>query len=700
MEQAGDKILQTLEYTGIRSIVKLYCASPLGRNLAERLVPIDSIEKVRRALTQVTEMAGYLEGEKRLPLRGAIDAVNVIEQARGKNRTIEPKELYSIAVHLGCAARLQAELKEGFSGKRELETLLAKIPDLEDLEAEITRTVDANGEVLSSASPRLTAVRQKKERLQNEVRRKAEGLLSNRDVARYLQDANITLRNDRMVLPVRIECRHQIKGILHDYSASGQTAFIEPEVLVEKQNLIERKRAQERKEITTILWARTRRLIEVLEEVRAGQRIMAWLDFTQARALYSMDFGMKAPEVREEGVLILRQARHPLLLHMAFRNAEGPMEDKRASARDQVVPINLHLGDRFDVLVITGPNTGGKTVTLKTAGLLSLMAASGLHVPVDEGTSIPFFHRILADIGDEQDLAQSLSTFSSHMQRISGIIERADMKTLVLLDELGTGTDPLEGEALGRAIMKYLLQTGAKVLVSTHLSKLKEFAFTSPRVENGSVEFNPDTLKPTFHLRIGVPGESNAIRIARRLGLPESILREAEEGLEMPEQGMRQLMDAVQRIRIQTEHSLEKTQQEAQTLQKLREQAEDHEKEAAFKRSILDQEAEREIEKCLRDGRDRILSILRKLKNLPAGDRKYVEELERAAMEMTERSPLSLKRKHFVEGLKKGDLVYIPRFREKCRVIRIWKKEGTIEVDYRNLSVKVAKDEVMWPHWY
>jgi DNA mismatch repair protein MutS2 len=365
-----------------------------------------------------------------------------------------------------------------------------------------------------------------------------------------------------------------------------------------------------------------------------------------------------------------------------------------------VVPVDLHLGDRFDVMVITGPNTGGKTVTLKTVGLLSLMAAAGLHLPAAQGTRVPYFRRVLADIGDEQDLAQSLSTFSSHVKRISRILDEADAHSLVLMDELGTGTDPLEGEALGRAILKYLVRSRARVLVSTHLSKLKEFAFSSDRVENACVEFDPDTLKPTFRLSIGMPGESNALRIARRLGIPDAVVRDAESVLETGDSELKSLMDEVQRIRIQSEKALGKTRRDQETAHRIREKTEAHEKEIAFKRSVLEEEAEREIDECLRRSREEAMALIPKLQNLPAPYGEHVEALKEVLDRIVEHSPLGRKRRRFVDSLKKGDMVYLPRYREKCQVLKIYKKEDCVEVAYRGLSMKVPAQEIMWPHWF
>ncbi|MHC4942967.1 MAG: endonuclease MutS2 [Planctomycetota bacterium] len=698
--EISEKILKTLEFDAVRNRLKNYAKSLLGRGVADRLVPFDAFEKADRALKQVEEMKTYLLEEGRFPFQGAADAVGIIQAARENNKSIDPEELYKVGAMLTCARLLALTLREGIEERPELARLLDRLEDLEDLEAEIQRTVDARGQVQSSASPQLADIRREIEQLTQQIRRKAEGLISERELARYLQDDHIRIRNGKVVLPVRTECRHQVRGILHGYSASGNTVFIEPEILVEKQNTLEKRKVYETREINKILWERTRRLMDLFEEVRNNQRVLAWLDFTFARARFSLDYDLRAPQLTLDRIFVLREARHPLLLAWSFERAEGSVEQRRSIALEEIVPFHLHLGDRFDLLVITGPNTGGKTVTLKSAGLIALMAASGLHVPVQEGTKVPYFSTILADIGDEQDLSQNLSTFSSHMQRISEILEKADERSLVLIDELGTGTDPLEGEALGRAILKFLKTAQANVLVSTHLSKLKEFAYSQPRVENACMEFDPDSLMPTFNLRIGMPGESNAIVIARRLGIAPAILEDAEEALAVEDGQLKALMDDVQRIRIQTERTLEKSRSDAVETERLKEVMAEKEREIAFRMSKLETEAEREIDECLRKGREEALAWVNKLKNLPDPHKTDVRALEETLDRMLERSPLGVKRRKYLESLKKGDEVYIPRYREKCRVLKVYRKEDCVEVAYRNLAVKVPAHEVMWPHWY
>lgn len=693
-------ILKTLEFDVVREILSGFCSSPLGRTEAERLEPRDNLSDVQTLLDQASEMKDYLLRGGIFSSRGALDATAAVDRALEMNRAVDPDGLCRVAGLLACSSRIRSSLRNEQDAMPEVWRVVSTMEDLSDLEEEINRTVDQQGRVLDTASEKLAALRAKKEDLKSEIRRRAEGLLSDSSIARWLQDRSVRLRNNRYVLPVRAESRPRVKGVVHGYSATGNTVFVEPEILVERQNRFEKLRVRENREVSRILWERTRTLIDFLEPVRNIQRAVSWLDLTYGRARYSIEYRLTAPEMCAQPLIVLRDARHPILLKMAYEKEDDQSDARIESARAAVVPLNVHLGERFDILVITGPNTGGKTVALKTTGLLALMAASGLHIPAAAGSRLTVFSRVLADIGDEQDIFQSLSTFSSHIKRIGQILDSADTRTLVLLDELGSGTDPQEGEALGRAILADLLRRGVKVLASTHLSKLKEFAFSNDGVENGCMEFNPDTLQPTFQLKIGMPGESNALRIALRLGVPKAILDEAAQSLSSHFEGVRELMDGIARARIQVEAELDRTREEAQDLKELKEKITHTQSEVAQKKAFLEEQAEREIDRAVRHAREEALEIVRKLHNVPAPHKALVADLEQTLRSMLERTPLSGKRRAYIDTLRKGDLVYIPRFREKCRVIKVRKKESKVEVEYRNMVVDIAFDEVIWPHWF
>lgn len=693
-------ICDTLEFQAIRDTVVSYCSSPLGRAIAGNLQPSRKYGLVATMIRQVTEMCRFLENGGQFPSRGARDAVSLLESAVEMNHAMDPEGLRVVCDLIACSRRIKKNLVELEEELPELIKVLKGVEDLTGLESELNRTVDGAGKVLDSASPRLARIRLQMESLAAEIRRKAEACLGDRIVASCLQEAKLRIRDDRFVVAVRYEARRRVKGIIHGYSSSGSTVFIEPEVLLEPQNRLEEARVREAREISRILWETTRLLMEKLKPLRTLQRAVAWLDFTYGRARYTIEYGLAAPELDRDGKLDLREARHPVLLKMAFDRIEGSPEERIAHAHREVVPLDIHLGQRFHILVITGPNTGGKTVALKAAGLCTLMALAGLHVPVAPGSVVPFASAVLADIGDEQDIFQNLSTFSSHMKRIREIVETADSRSLVLLDELGSGTDPQEGEALGRAILTFLLARQAKVLVSTHLSRLKEFAFSNDGVENGCMEFDPDSLKPTFNLRIGMPGESNAIRIARRLGIPGAILDEAEESLSSSRGKEHLLMDGIARARIQVESELTEAQNKTREMERLKEEAATDKEQISRKKAILEEEAEREIDTCLRRSQEEIRSILTRLQFVPEQHKEAVRELEEVVDGIAERTALAAKRREFIKTLRKGDLVYIPRYREKCRVVRLKKKDKKLEVQYRNLLVDIAFSDVMWPHWF
>jgi DNA mismatch repair protein MutS2 len=367
------------------------------------------------------------------------------------------------------------------------------------------------------------------------VQTQIKRLLRDPEVRKVLRYPNATMSGVHYVLPVAVNHRHKVTGVVHRTSSTGETVYIEPAGIAHLSAERAVLKGEEDREVRRILRQLSGEVARVAKPLTVALDVMARLDFITARAKFSRDYRMTAPDVNTEGRLWLRQARHPLLEHL-FRgqrggNAETIPEPATTAERQEVVPIDVRLGIGFNMLVITGPNTGGKTVTLKTTGLLCLMAQSGMHVPAAEGSTVPVFRDILADIGDEQSLEQSLSTFSSHVSRIAAILRECGPDTLVLLDELGAGTDPTEGAALGRAILDALDQCGCRAMVTTHLGDLKTYAFANERAENGAVEFDAETLRPTYRLHIGQFGMSNALKIARRLKLPRDLLRRAEKYL-------------------------------------------------------------------------------------------------------------------------------------------------------------------------
>lgn len=514
--------LELLQFDKVRELLAGYAASSLGRDLARQTEPSTDLSAVRREQSLTTEMVSALGLGQAPPFTGLHD-VRLLARRAAIGTMLTAEQLIEVAETLTCTGaiyRYRMRLSETLTG---LIDMLSGIEDLGTVGKTIGGCIDGRGHVLDMASRELAAVRQKLFDLEEKVKSEIKRLLRDPKLREILSYPNATVSGDHYVLPVSANHRHKVQGVVHRVSNTGETVFIEPASIanlsVERVTL----KAEEDREVKRVLRRLSTEVGKVAKPLGYSLDVIAKLDLITARARYSRDFGMWEPDVNADGRLWLRQARHPLLESL-FR-AEGLPEPRK------VVPIEMRLGLGFNLLVITGPNTGGKTVTLKTTGLLCVMAQCGMHVPAGEGSHVPVFKHILSDIGDEQSLEQSLSTFSSHVSRIASIFETADEHSLVLLDELGAGTDPTEGAALGRAILDQLDKVGCRAIVTTHLGDLKTYAFNNERAENGAVEFDIETMRPTYRLHIGQFGMSNALKIARRLKLPKELLKRAHKYL-------------------------------------------------------------------------------------------------------------------------------------------------------------------------
>ena len=514
--------LDLLGFDKLRELLAGYTASSLGGDLARQIEPSTDAPTIRKEIALVTEMVTAL-GLNQAPPFGGLHDVRLIARRAAIGTMLSADQLIEVAEALNCTGamyRYRMRLAEHLAG---LIDHLSGIEDLGTVGKSIGGCIDGRGHVLDMASRDLAAVRQKLFDLEEKVKSEIKRLLRDPKLREILSYPNATVSGDHYVLPVAVNHRHKVQGVVHRVSNTGETVFIEPasvaNLSVERATL----KAEEDREVKRVLRRLSTEVGRVSKPLGYSLEVIAELDLVTARARYSRDFGMWEPDVNAEGRLWLRQARHPLLESL-FR-AEGRAEPR------QVVPIEMRLGIGFNQLVITGPNTGGKTVTLKTTGLLCVMAQCGMHIPAGEGSQVPVFKHILSDIGDEQSLEQSLSTFSSHVSRIATIFEIADSDSLVLLDELGAGTDPTEGAALGRAILDQLDIVVCRAIVTTHLGDLKTYAFNNDRAENGAVEFSVETLRPTYRLHIGQFGMSNALKIAKRLKLPKELLKRAHKYL-------------------------------------------------------------------------------------------------------------------------------------------------------------------------
>jgi DNA mismatch repair protein MutS2 len=503
-----ERTLRVLEYQKIIDRLESYATSILGKELAGGLMPLTDPVRIEEGLRVTSEAVQILVKAERPPLGGIFDIRPHIKKA-SINGILAPTELLEVGATLRASRLMREFLMDKGDGLEFLPEWGGRLGSFPVLERELDRCIGPGGEILDSASSTLHSLRSQMKVLQGRIRDKLDGIIRSSDNGKYLQELIVTMRNDRYVIPVKQEYRGLFPGIVHDQSASGATLFIEPMSVVEINNQLRIVETEETEEIHRILSDLSGRVQDVSVSLLSSLEILGRLDLAFAKGHYSLAMDGIQPALNLDAKLDLRNARHPLLA-------------------GKVVPISVSLGKDFDTLVITGPNTGGKTVTLKTIGLLTLMAQAGLHIPASAGSEIAVFEKIFCDIGDEQSIEQSLSTFSSHLTQIVKIIEGAgDPRCLVLLDELGAGTDPTEGAALAMSILTHLHQLNVRTVATTHYSELKAFAYQTPGIENASVEFDIQTLKPTYHLLIGIPGSSQAFEIASKLGLSGPIIERA-----------------------------------------------------------------------------------------------------------------------------------------------------------------------------
>ena len=507
-----ERSLRVLEFTKIRDKLKGLAISELGARVCEALTPFRDLPEIKTAQEETEEAVTLLTYLPHHPLVPFEDIGRELRLA-ALGSTLPPKALLNIAEVMRASRAARDALVTDRENTPRITALGSELSTFRRLEDEIFAAILAEDEIADHASSELATIRRHMRRCNERVREKLNGMIHNPAFAKHLQDAIITMRNDRYVLPVRMESRAFVPGLIHDQSASGATLFIEPLAAVEIGNDLKQWIAKEKIEIERILQVFSAHVTPEAPMLQHNLNVLAKLDFLFAKGLLAKEMRAVQPKINDRGFIRIVKGRHPLI---------GPQ---------QVVPIDLWIGDAFTCLVVTGPNTGGKTVTLKTVGLFTLMAQAGLQVPADLGTELSVFEDVFADIGDEQSIEQSLSTFSSHMTNIVSIMERVTPRSMALFDELGAGTDPTEGAALAQSILNALLETKTRTLATTHYSELKAFALTTEGVENASVEFDVETLRPTYRLSIGIPGKSNAFEISKRLGLPDVLIGAAREML-------------------------------------------------------------------------------------------------------------------------------------------------------------------------
>ena len=681
MSELFEKSMSTLELPRVLELLASCAVTDEGKERALRLRPMTDLDDVRRAQEETTAAV------KLLVLRGTpgfagIHPVAASLQRADMGGSLNTRELLEIAAVLR-AARTAGDYGAG-EEKSPISHLFHALTPNKFLEETITNSIIGEDELADSASPELASIRRHMRATEAKVREILQKIISSNQ-SKYLQESIITIRSDRYVVPVKSEYKNSIPGLVHDVSSSGSTFFIEPMGVVKANNELRELAAKEKKEIERILAELSAQCAAHKEDILEDYQLLIWLDAIFARAKLSLKLECTEPRLSDK-FLKLRGARHPLL------------DQKKAVAND------LELGERFDTLVITGPNTGGKTVTLKTMGLITLMAQCGLHIPAKDDSTVRIYDRVLADIGDEQSIAQSLSTFSSHMTNIVGILKEADDKTLILFDELGAGTDPVEGAALAAAIIESARGLGAQVAATTHYAELKVYAMTTPGVENASCEFNVETLAPTYRLVMGIPGKSNAFAISRRLGLPEYIIDKAAARLDAENVRFEDVLTRLDQQRQEMEKERDEARRLKLEMEQSAEKAREYREKLEAERSKVVEKAQAEARAIIEEARaasDLALSELKEMKkrqdkldwqqvnDTRAESRRLLNEAERniggPAKEIEPPPP--------TRPAVAGDTVELVKMGTKATVLSV-NKDGSLQLQAGILKISAKQDEV------
>ena len=687
MSEMFEKSIRTLELPRVLEALSQQAVSPEGKDRCLRLRPETQTEEVLRLLDQ-TDAARTMIGLYGAPSFSGVKSVAEALSRADRGGSLNTGELLRIADLLNAARRAREYFNEKAEASTAIDHLFLSLRGNRFLEEKIKRCIPEEGAIADAASPELADIRRHMRQAQARSREILQRIISSPSYARILQETIITQRDGRFVVPVKAEHKGDLPGLIHDVSSTGATVFVEPMGVVQANNQFIELQAREQKEIDRILAELSADAADHKRDIQEDYELLVRLDVIFARGQLSYKMDACRPEIRRNGSIHLRRARHPLL------------DPQKA------VPIDIELGEAFDTLVITGPNTGGKTVSLKTLGLLTLMTQCGLHIPVGDRSAISVYEHVLADIGDEQSIEQSLSTFSAHMTNIVDILEEADSSSLILFDELGAGTDPVEGAALAIAIIQHVRALGARVAATTHYAELKTFAMTTAGVENASCEFNVETLSPTYRLLIGIPGKSNAFAISKRLGLPDRVIEDAKQ--QMSGESVR-FEDVLTQLEAKRQ-ALEKREVEADRLYRQRE--EDARKAREFKeqmerardnaRSRGEAEAKR-ILKQARETTDQVFAELSEMRKAQArAERAQNANEARAELRrrLNEAEELATGRRYEKTPIPKpsrpiavGDLVEIPGVRTPAEVVSV-ARDGTLQLRAGVLKMKARADEV------
>ena len=685
MSELYEKSLLKLELDQILLRLAQCAGSQEGKDACLRLRPISDLEEVQILLDQTTAASDLCTRKGNPSFAGTADVSASLERA-DRGGALQPGELLKIAGVLRCTRTIKSFCDEEEKATI-LDPLFQSLMPNKYLEDRISGAILSEEEIADNASPALADIRRHKRIQAGKIKDGLQKIISSPAYSKYLRDPIITIRDGRYVVPVKSEHKADVPGMVHDVSASGSTYFVEPMSAVNANNALRELELKEKKEIERILAELSAEAAAHRENIDLNVRLLIQLDVIFAKAKLGYQMRAWAPIMNDQGRIELRNARHPLI-------------DPKV-----VVPVSLHLGRDFDTMIITGPNTGGKTVTLKTIGLLTLMAECGLHIPAGDGSTLSTFDAVLADIGDEQSIAQSLSTFSSHMRTIVDIVAQCDARTLVLFDELGAGTDPAEGAALAIALIEFCRKMGSSVAATTHYAELKLYAMRSPGVINASCEFNVETLQPTYKLLIGIPGKSNAFAISRCLGLSEDILKEASDLVGKNDKDFEDILSQLEQQRQRMESARAEAEHLRQEPEKIKKQGEEYTAQLQKEKDKALEAARREAQMIIEDARRTANAASEELKALrkqlqdsadATGLNQRQAEIRRSLNEAESKlraAKVEEKRPEPKRAVLVGDQVELLKLGTKASVIAI-NKDGTYQLQAGILKMTVKPDEV------
>ena len=684
----NQKALETLEYKKIIAQLKREMGSAASAKLADELTPLTSEKIIKEELRSTTEAVDLIVRKGPLPTGGLYDIREALLLAK-KGGSLTMRQLLEVQNVLGISSEVVAFMHDdALPELKYIGEMVDLIVEFTALEKEISRCILTEDEMADNASPKLKDIRRSIHQQNQAIKNKLSRIITSSSNKTYLQDAIVTMRDGRYVIPVKQEYRSFFPGMVHDQSKGGATLFIEPQGVVELNNKLRELEVEEQLEIARILAELSSRVAEHYREIRSNLELLIKLDFIMAKGKLSCKMHASEPKIDVDGELRLISARHPLI------------EYKKA------VPVDIRIGGDYRTLIITGPNTGGKTVSLKTAGLLVMMAQSGLHIPASHASTLPIFGEVFADIGDEQSIEQSLSTFSSHMKNIVSIIDKASYDSLVLVDELGAGTDPTEGAALAIAILERFYDSGALTMATTHYNELKKYALATSGVENAAMEFDVETLTPTYRLLIGVPGKSNAFEISKKLGLSESVIERATEHIKHGDMEFENVISSIEDDkRKAAADRLDAESMRAEIEERLK-KLEEKEKAISEKRADIIAEAKREARELLRETKSAVKDVqkdLRKLQKSGAHTNLNTGALEKSRRKINEAEDLVSEKvvkqvnsePVSADTLKIGDRVKLLTIGQNGTILSLPDEKGNLMINIGALKVKARLQDLM-----